>query len=374
MAGTAWSDPPSGVIAGVHGGVGVVWSASTGGFTPLPRARNPGSIALSPDARTALYFTPSAPGDDVGPLLGWESAAPFLAASRIADADDALVTDGPARVVWIDPRRAAVSAYEKQWWYDTERQSASAAPAPVESASDNGWMAYSTDTQIRVRRIDTGTERVLFDIRKPAALRDALARLPAKSGVRDLQDEYDDEMARSAENWTISTAVLSHDGRYVTFLSDCGTGQGAQGNSTMGFVRVDVQTGRTRVLERLGVVFGRPPTVLALSPDGRRLLVASSAHNSAADSSFTVRDVDIDTGKTVDLLASDPRAKRLANNVEGACWSPDSRYVAVSVRYYDARSADADSGGPKADLEIKDATTGRTVRVVKDFAQPSWGH
>ena len=370
---TASASPIAGVIAGVHGGGGCVWSARTGRFTTLPGARHPGAITISPDGKRVIYFLPAKPDEDAGPYTGYTAASPFSTASAIHGRRGSLTTADPPRIVWIGSGRAALSAYQSQWSFDPARNRATATPAPVESASDNGWIAYSTDFQIHARNLATGDDRVLFDDRKPARLLAELTQLPAKNRVQDLTDGYDAETAKSVENWVLSTAVTSHDGRSVYFLCNFGTGEGAQGNATMGFVQADVRTGRLRLLDRLGVVFGRTPDVFDLSPDGKSLLVASSVHDSAADNSYVVLDVDIAIGKSVNLLATDAASTEQANVVEGACWSPDSCQIAVSVWYYDVDKAEEDSFNPRPNLEIKDASTGGTVAVVKDFSQPSWG-
>jgi hypothetical protein len=236
------------------------------------------------------------------------------------------------------------------------------------SADSGDWTVYATETEVRARNARTRVDRTLFDIKRPGTLLSQLRH--AKSP--DLRSLASPDLIDDPLNWAISVPLIAKHRHTAYFLTNAGTGLGAQGNTTFCFVAVNLRTGRITVMDKLGTVFGRNPDVFALSPDERKLLIASSVHDSAADNSFVVLNVNLTTGKTVNLLSTDPEAKKKANIVEGVCWSPDSRYIAVSVWYYDAEKVSPDDFHPAPSLEIKEASTGRTIETVKDFVSPAW--
>lgn len=375
LAGSIPAVAQNGHIAGVRGDQGVVYSLATGAAVPLPGARRPGSLALSPDSAWAIYFAstrpkPSDDGDD-SPYTGYAAKSPFR---RSVSLPAAIRTPDALPVQWLLGDRAAIEGETVHGIYTPSTNAFKASPTPIQAASrDGSVIAYSDDRAVYVTDKATGRVRKVFSIGDPAALVRALAH--ANFGKDAQGFEYDPEMAKDPTNWMISDPVLTSDGRTLYFCTNAGTGEGAQGNTSFCVVSVDVASGRLRVLDRLGLFFGRSPSTFDLSPDGRRLLISSSVHNSAADNSFVVLTADLKTNRVVNLLATDRQAKSSANVVKGACWSPDSRYVAVSVFYYNAERDDAEAiyNSSVATLEIKDAGTARTVKTVPNLAYPSWG-
>jgi hypothetical protein len=380
---------PTGIIAGILAGHGVIYDAATGAVRRLPNAPRPWIVSLSPDGGDALYFVTKKTGEasaatqDDAPFTGYVSHAPFDASMALAPP---LNTSQPVDVIWAGNDHAFIEGYGQNGLFAAPANRYKASHVVVEDvAADSDWVSYSTASEVHARNMRSGVDKTLFSIARPRALLGSLAN--AGKAVKDLTDELDPSLAKDADNWAIGKTAISADGGHVYFLCNAGTSEGAQGNTTMCFVRVDVASGHLTVLGRMGTVFGRVPDVFALSPDQRKLLVASSVHNSAADNSEVVESVDIASGRTVDYLAKDtphpqplsPPGKgeqqdfTMANIVDGACWSPDSRYVAVSVYYYDTATLSDDSDlVPDTRLEIKDADTGVTLRTVKHFARPCW--
>jgi hypothetical protein len=278
----------------------------------------------------------------------------------------------PLTAIWDRAGDLAVESPSLSGIYDPAARRFRSSATPVDSLSaDGSVITYSTDTTVHVRA--GGRDTVLFSADHANALVWALRDAGGRHGLEDLQGWDDPSMVSDSANWALSQPALTPDGKTVYFLCNGGTGSGAQGNTTFCFLKCDIATGRLTLLDTLGTFFGRPPDVFQLSPDGTRLLIASSVHNSAADNSEVVDILDIATGRRLDLLAPDKPGSK-ANVVEGACWSPDGRYAAVSVFYYDPSTYDdGRSFVPLPNLEVKDSETGHTVRVVKDFIWPSWG-
>jgi hypothetical protein len=276
-------------------------------------------------------------------------------------------------VQWLSGDRAAIEGETAHGFYSPATNVFKPSPTQIQSASlDGSLISYSDDRAVYISGAN-GKTRKVFSIGNPAALVRALAH--ANFGKNAQGFEYDADMAKDPTNWMVGDPALTSDGRTLYFCTNAGTGEGAQGNTDFCVVSVDVASGRLRVLDRLGLFFGRSPSTFALSPDNRRLLISSSVHDSAADNSFVVVTADLKTNRVVNLLATDRQSKSNANVVKGACWSPDSRYVALSVFYYNAQRDDAEAiyDNSVATLEIKDAGTAKTIKTVPNVAYPSWG-
>jgi len=366
---------PIGHIAGVRKGTGVVHSLQTGTDIPLPHARRPDTVMLSPDSTWALYFastrpSPSSDGDD-GPYAGYASRSPFTSAIKMPSP---LASTAPVSATWLPGPAAALEGYNIHVLYSPARNTSTSGMSPVDAASSDGSVtAYTTDTAILVRTRSHTAPKIIFNILHPLPLVAALKR--AHFSRNENGFEYDDAMAKDRQNWMFTNPILSSDGKTLYFCTNGGSGEGAQGNTSFFVVRADVASGTLRVLDKLGLFFGRSPSTFELSPDQKRVLISTSAHASAADNSFVVTASDLVSGHMVNLLADHKDKKAYANLVKGACWSPDSRYIAVAIFYYNPDTADAAELYDKSipHLEIKDAATGKTVQTLKDFAWPSWG-
>ena len=333
------------------------------------------NVFLSPDSQWALYFSstrpkPSDDGDD-SPFAGFVSRAPFQAATAMAPPLASF--PGASSVTWLPQHIAAIEGYNLHALYNPAKNDLLKSGRPIETASSDGSVtAYTTDTAIYVRTSAWTPPKVIFDTKKPAALVRALSRAHFPKDGNGF--EYDAELAKDQRNWMFTSPRLTSDGKALYFCTNGGSGEGAQGNTTFFVVKADVATGKLTALDRLGLFFGRSPSTFELSPDQRHILISSSAHASAADNSFVVTASDLNTGHMVNLLADHKDKKAYANLVKGACWSPDSRYIAVSIFYYNPDTADAAELYDKSvtHLELKEAATGKTVRTISDFAWPNW--
>jgi hypothetical protein len=215
----------------------------------------------------------------------------------------------------------------------------------------------------------------VFTTGRPEPLLAALRAQAGLPGVRDFLASGAD-LRRDRGNWATSEPAVSPDGEAVYFASNVGIGMGASGNTS--FVVFKADTARTRViaLGKLGPIDGRVPK-LAVSPDGRRLLVATSRHSSAVENPVYLYAVDLVTQKATELVMSDPRARGRTSLVDGFCWLPDSRFVAVSAAYYTTYDAihkpDFELRDADYTLYVKDASTSKTLRRVEGARAPSCG-
>jgi hypothetical protein len=233
-------------------------------------------------------------------------------------------------------------------------------------ASQNGrWVVDSTETQVRLINVRTGAYRILFDSKHPDALYNVLKTSKFKNLRALYQDAADTEP--KFKLWVLSDPQITRDGRSVYFMTNAG-GEDAE-NYEFCCVHVDVATGKLSVLSQ--VFWGQGANIFALSPNSKELLIGLPDHNTAADNSYNIDVIDLVDDKSVDVLKPDPKDKTCINDVTGACWSPDSRHLAISVAYY-AESQISDDFKPVYNLEIKSATTGHCIETVPDFTSPAW--
>ena len=242
-------------------------------------------------------------------------------------------------------------------------------------------VAWSDDNgAVHVGWPATGKTRTLFSPHRPDALFAALKSAKRPDRVRALLPAPGDAALRAGpNNWQTGTPTLAPDGKTVFFAANAGLGMGASGNTSFAFFAADVATGKLAVLSKLGALFGRVPwsaNECQVSPDGQRLLFVTSAHNMAVDNPRQVFVVDLLTQEKRELLAPAPHRANDTNLTEGACWSPDGRFVAVSALFYDVAAVlKKPHWEPRPGdytLFVFDAGTGRVVRRVPGATRPTW--
>jgi len=249
-------------------------------------------------------------------------------------------------------------------------------PATFDAAGNKLAQTNDNDEQIIVRDTQSGRSRVLFDVRHPAPMFAALKRARNPKNLADLLSATTDPLTKDAHNWQLSDPALAPDGSRLYFASNAGTGFGAQGNGEFALFAVDLKTNTLSVLSKVGANFGRPPHIFRVSPDGKRLLVATSVHSSAADNSCSAYVVDLQTQNSREVFNGVLRgSKNKANFLDSTVWSPDGKYVALSGYFYDAQTTviEGDEAKPEQyTTGIVDATTGRLVRTIQGATSLGW--
>ncbi|HVK04283.1 MAG TPA: hypothetical protein VM490_12460 [Armatimonadaceae bacterium] len=359
------------------------------GYAPavrLPGSQNAVEVSLSPADGVALFFVAPAKPTMHDPVQAKGAACrpPYREAKWLG----APLSDmSNPRVIWSangDAAFASDAADTVHGRYTPADGRAVNYPIPVDSVSaDGAVVAYARENrEVRVRFRATGREKVLFSSGRPQALFEAVRRAKHPKGIASFREGMGGEMSRDARNWAIGTPAITPDGKTVFFATNGGGGMGASGNCTFAFFSVDVATGNIAILSKVGEEFGRVPyRDCRVSPDGRRLLYVASAHSSAVENPSWVTVIDLPTQQTRVVSRGDTANDAETNAFGGACWSPDGKYVAYSMLYYDVAAAmkRLQEGGAweydpaKYTLFIRDAATGRAVRKIPGATSPSWG-
>ncbi len=343
----------------------------------LPHSRRAEAVALSPADATAYYLAPG-PRTGGGGLLGalrvWRSSSPY----RRAASPPGLEGLSVGRLLWSGDGRTL--------FLSTNRGGAVFTPATgrvrwvkqfPQSVSHDGRVAvYTTERELRVWWPSTGRTRVLFTVGRPWPLIEALMRAAKRPGPAALMQALDPALYREPSNWAFGAPALSPNGRTVYFAANAGTGQGASGNTLFCLFSADVATGALKVLSGPGAYNSRIPELCQVSPDGRKLLFITAAHSSAVENPRKVVIADLPGQRAIEVLGLEPAARGRANLTDGACWSPDSRTIAISTAFYDAEGLITKGFQAPRDadytLYLKDAATGRTVARVRGARRPSW--
>ena len=255
-----------------------------------------------------------------------------------------------------------------------------AVPYNVSSTTAKGdVVAYQTEKEIRLRWPATDEDKVIFSVGRPQPLFAALKKAFAPKNLKDLTSMIDKDLYTDQHNWQTSDPVLTPDGARLLFATNAGTGAGAAGNCTWCLISVDTKTGELAPLSKLGVLYGRVPHISQISPDGKKLLLVTSLHSSAVENPCQVYVIDLLTQAQREYLWADAKLKKnenLTSLVDGACWSPDGRYLAASVLYYDTSVAlKSENWQPKDDdysLDLFSVATGKIVKKIKGGHLPSW--
>lgn len=373
---------PTGKIGFVGAKGAQILNLQTGTVRSLPQGVHATKFALSPTG-TAVYFVPIAGAkakdaqSDI-PVTAVQSAPPY---SRVKP----LPTFGSQVPYWLSWNAQGTGLYvstDKAWGVFTPKTGRYTMLKIRQQSFDaqGRKMAYATNKQILVRDVASGRDRVLFDIRKPASLFVALRAAKYPKKVKDIVLPANDPMTKDSSNWLTSDPALSPDGSRLYFACNGGTDSGAAGNTAFALFSVDLKTSKIAVLSKLGTNFGRMPHILQVSPDGKRLLVASSVHDSAADNSCFVEVVDLLTQNSREVFEGVlPGSKDMANDLDSALWSPDGKYVATSGYFYNAQKMMQTYSGNWPDTKpaqyttgIVDAGTGHLVKTIKGAMSLSW--
>ncbi len=373
---------PTGKIGFIGARGAQVLNIRTGGIRSLPQGSKATTLTLSPRG-TAVYFVPSPgakPRDEYSgpPANAMESFVPYSSVRALAN----LRNQVPSAQNW---NLSGTTLY-----LSTDKVTGAFAPAtgrfttlktlPGSLDARGRHMAYATENQIIVRDVASGRVRVLFDIRKPEPMFAALRTAKYPKNVKDLLPDGAEFLAKDVHNWQLSDPALAPDGSRLYFASNVGTGYGAAGNGQFAIFAVDLRTNKLAVLSKLGPNFGRPPHIFQVSPNGKRLLVASSVHDSAADNSCFVEVVDLLTQNSREVFQGVlPGSKDKANFLDSAVWSPDGNYVAASGYFYDVQKMMPDASGDWPEVKpaqyttgLVDAATGHLVKTIKGATSLSW--
>lgn len=389
---------PSGHIAGISNGAASIVNAATGRIQTLPHGQRAWKIAISPQGSIAYFVTPAGKPLNTGeeaktPTTGYIStklsrnallrmrAFPGMTYRTTNLLPAVLQQTIPYQLDW-SPSGTSLwfsNAQGQNKVYTPDTHNVSTIPRrPDDVSRDGRTIAFSNQTSISVRDA-RGRERVIFSINKPQALFNALKTARKPAGVRDLVGGIDPELWKQSRNWTLSEAALAPDGSRLYFAANGGTSMGAAGNTTYCIFSYDLKTNKLAVLSTVGALFGRSPDTFEVSPDGKRLLVASSVHSSAAENPYFVLVIDLLTQKSRELLTTLPEAKNDSNLMDSVAWSPDGRYVAISAYFYNVEAITRNGfqwTEPKDKdwrVFIQDATTGKTVRRLRGIRELSWG-
>jgi hypothetical protein len=339
----------------------------------LPRSEDAERVFLSPVHGAALVFT-AGKGGARGVLVPppFREARPLPAPLGVRVIPD-VIWSGDGRVAFCSVQDL-VGAFRPA----TNNWQRLPFPAVHSAARDGAVVTWATEETIGVGWPETGRYRTLFSARSPDPLLRALRLAKRPERVRGLADT-DPALFKDPMQWRLGSPALAPDGKTAFFAANAGGGAGASGNTLFAFFAADVATGRLSVLSRLGTFEGRVPFgagVCRVSPDGGRLLFVTSLHNMAVDNPTSVFVVDLLTQAARELVGRAPHRKDNTNLVDGVAWSPDGRFVAASVLFYDVAAVLRQDGWePRPDaytLFVFDAATGRVVRRIAGARRPAW--
>lgn len=348
----------------------------------LPRSRGVNAFSLRPSDGSVWYTIALTPGSPETGWAGLVSAPPYTAAGELAEP---LREKGFAHALWTPAGDRAHLFVDGARYLWRPEGGLTAVEFDAESLSADGrFAAYRTEKEIRVRDLVGGADRSLASMGRPQPLFDALARAAAPRQVEDLRRSIEPSLYKDQYNWGFGPPTVSTDGRRVWFACNFGTSLGASGNTQYCLVAADIATGQLAVLSRLGTFYGRLPDCQLASPDGGRLLLLTSFHDSAVRNPCQAYVVDLPTQAKRELLWADKQLQanpELVNLTAGACWSPDGQHLAVSVYYYDAEKLLKTLPDDLSDFDIAPAerfqlqlrtATGRLVRTIQGAQWPSW--
>ncbi|HEX8834142.1 MAG TPA: hypothetical protein VF719_08070 [Abditibacteriaceae bacterium] len=372
-----WS-APRGTLAYIKNGS--VWIHDLSQKNPKLVAHSQGArkVSLSPDAQRVLYLKPIATVDpdevDGNTALdGYFSQAPFSAVKVLSPP---LKNTYFERVLWThDSSAVYISGYGLSGVYTPRTGAWQNRDNSADAISrDGSVVAYATEREVRVRWPGRNTERVLFSIKKPAPLFQALNSAASPAGVRDLREAVDESLWREVWNWDLGGLAITPDGSRIFFASNAGTGSGAAGNTTWCYFAADVATGKLYALSKLGTFMSRIPHRVVISRDGKKLLCEMSTHVGGAQNPSTICLIDLPTQKTR-MLQMNTRMD--TNIVSGVALSPDGKYSAISAYYYNAqdvlRRPTFEPRQSDYTLYLVDNTSGKVVRHIAGASWPSWG-
>jgi hypothetical protein len=175
----------------------------------------------------------------------------------------------------------------------------------------------------------------------------------------------------------VSNPALHPDGARMYFATNAGTGAGAAGNCTWAFFACHTAGGRLAILSKVGAQYSRVPHWLAVSPNGRQLAWLDSLHNNNADNPCGLHVSELATQSSRELLWAGHDAQKETVLARRACWSRDSRYLAVALTWYDPAKALKEAQFAHEPDEFRtviyDVTSAKVVCSVPGATMPSWG-
>ncbi len=361
---------------------GAAWIApANGDGRRLPNSDGARILSLRPNDGTAFYFVPVATGDhDDGSVKGFVSGSPYTTSAALAAPLTKANIDG---LIWSgDGGVGYVTGYRPHGLFDPDSRHVDEMDFSAESISaDGGVVAWRTEKEVRVWVLAGDQNKALFSIGRPQALFKALRAAARPKNIESITEMLDEDLWRSSANWQVGPPAVSPDGAKVYFATNAGTGAGAAGNCSWCWFVADVATGRLAVLSKHGEHLCRTPHYARVAPDGRRLLFLTSLHDSAVSNPCSAWVMELLTQDARELLWADvkvPENQDIASLTDGACWSPDSRYVAVSSYFYNPAEAFKDENFEPRDedyeLKVYDAATGKVARTITGAHQPAWSN
>ncbi|MBI2298220.1 MAG: hypothetical protein HYU66_04585 [Armatimonadetes bacterium] len=331
--------------------------------TKLPWSEGATAVALSPWDGTAVYSVSL--GKDVAKVV--VSARPYRAARRLPVPSH----PAPNTVLWAG--HGAVAFIGKEWaggwcWQYAERSGVvRRLPYRVTACSaDAEVVLVDTGVGLNIRWRATGREVPVWSSRRRRAALDELRRLNRDGRL----DFYLAPGIPYAERYEHVVATVTPDGRSVVLASTLGVPHTANGSHAYMPYRLDL---RRDALQRLGwadVLGGMGFLTWSVAPDGCRLLSVMGCKDGprhTADS--LVLDLSARRVKALDWPESSERAG-MTTCESPACWSPDSRFVAVPGTH-DAIAGERCTVTDEF-VTIRETATDRQMLRVPGAQCPSW--
>lgn len=371
----------AGHIAFVRNDNAFVVAARGGIIKPLPLAHPVSNVSLSPRDGSALYAVEAV---KVNKRLTLDRALMSFVPYQSARALHAIDGERIGSLQWsLNGQTMLVGALAAPYlWSPKPSAPKVRLPFYPDSISGDGSVsaigatAFGGPNQIKVFDARNKRSKIVFSSQKPQALFNLIRR--AKLGpLLDCDNFAGRPLSTPSEYWGFGPAAVAPDGKSVYFATNAGAVlSGAGGNTTFCLVKADVTSGKLSLPTHFVWEGARLPYSTRVSPDGRRILLVVASHSSAVDNSSQAYSLDLKTRKMTRLLTGNlAPSNTQANLMGGDCWSPDSRFVALSIFNYDPRKITEQDADKDANytLFIKEVATGRTIRSIKGAISPSWG-
>ena len=372
-AATSHAAPLSGRLAYVQNGAAYVMTLPNGKPQMLPNSRGVRLVSLAPVGGTVLYFV-TQKGDTERVFV---ARPPYRSAQALPAPLDKFDRFAQRGLQWSgDAQTALFVASDKSYLWRPSSGKIEGAPGAFQAvlARDGKAMAYATEKELKVRALTTQREKVLFSSTRPEPMFAAVKRARNRRIAAELGETSPDTW-KDSTMWDFGPLVFSADHKTLWFACNAGGGSGGGGNTTWCWFACDVKTGRLTVLERLGVELSRLPSDAQLSPNGQKLLFATSVHASGIDNPCWVTVLDLRTQKRTKVLSHNERKNADTNRLSGLCWSPRGDALAFSAVFYNTRvvkTIDKMLALTDYTLTIRDLK-GRTLKTIRGATMPDWG-
>lgn len=364
-----------GRLAFIRDGAAWVMDLKSGKLTRLASSDRAVRVSLSPTSAFAVYEVDAMSATDTMEYRrGYCSPAPYAHSEELPWPFDFGM---PFATRWsYDGRRAFLSG-ENDAELDTATRQLVPLTCRADSASRHGALVtYVSGHEIRLRDLATGDDRLLFSCLRPAALWQAL-RLKGMTG------EDQPPLSPTLSDWQLGEPALTPDGRTAYYAANAGSGFDSLGNTYSCLVACDTRSRALGVVAAVGWfrdairAYDIDYRLCLFEPNKRRLLVTSMCTSlcpSGACRQCFAQVVDLASGASRELLWSGKDLGSWGSLVDGACWSPDGRFAAVSAAFgrftKDAREDPQDAAS--FDVCIYDAATGRMAKRLPGASSPSW--